>query len=66
MSTPEPCEACEGTGWVCEECGTRWELHSGGTCCGAGKNCHCNPQGAVDWKAVRASVDADAVKVWLQ
>ncbi len=60
------CSECEGTGWVCENCGTRWELEAGGTCCGAGNNCHCNPNGEVQWLAVIASTDEAAVKDWVQ
>lgn len=56
------CELCEGTGWVCESCGTRWEEEDGSTCCGAGTNCVCNPDGVVDWQAVHASISMDGVK----
>lgn len=58
------CEFCSGTGWVCENCGTRWELKDGGTCCGAGQNCDCNPDGEVDWIAVHATTAPDDVKNW--
>ena len=58
------CELCEGTGWVCENCGTRWELADGGTCCGAGQNCACNPSGDVEWQAVYATTEPAEVKEW--
>jgi hypothetical protein len=58
------CKICENTGWVCEKCGTRWELENGGTCCGAGSNCVCNPNGNVEWIAVHASTNKESVKNW--
>ena len=51
------CEICEGTGWICEFCETRWELAGGGTCCGAGKNCVCNPSGRVQWQEIYATTE---------
>lgn len=60
------CELCEDTGWVCENCGTRWELASGDTCCGAGKACVCNPDANFEWQAVYASTDPDQVTDWVQ
>ena len=58
------CEICEDTGWVCENCGTRWELPDGRTCCGSGVNCICNPDGEVEWKMVYASTEPEKVKGW--
>jgi len=58
------CEICEGTGWVCENCGTRWQLMNRETCCGAGQNCVCNPNGDVDWKVVYATTEPEEVKEW--
>lgn len=59
------CEICEGTGWVCENCGTRWELSDGGTCCGAGNPCVCNPNADFEFEAVIASTSPDEVKTWM-
>lgn len=56
-AVPDHCVICDGTGWVCENCETRWELKSGETCCGAGKNCVCNKNGDVDFSIVYASID---------
>lgn len=56
------CEACDDTGWVCENCGMRWDLAEGGTCCGAGKSCICNPNGSVDWQVVYAATELQTVK----
>lgn len=52
------CNVCEGTGWVCEKCGTRWELVDGGTCCGAGEKCMCNPNGNIEWQLIYAETEA--------
>jgi protein involved in temperature-dependent protein secretion len=43
------CDQCEDTGWICENCWTRWEKEDGTTCCGAGQNCVCNPNGEVNF-----------------
>jgi len=51
------CSRCSGTGWVCEVCGTRWELESGETCCSPGKSCDCNPDGDYDFESVFASTN---------
>lgn len=51
------CTKCEGTGWVCESCGTRWEFGPGSTCCGAGEPCECNPDAEYAFEVVHASVD---------
>lgn len=59
------CELCEGTGWVCENCGTRWELKGGGVCCGSGVACECNPDGEVEWQAVSSSTEPEKVKDWI-
>lgn len=53
------CKICGGSGWVCENCQTTWELESGGTCCGAGIPCDCNADANVDWLVVHASLDGD-------
>lgn len=51
------CDICDDTMWICESCGTRWELKEGGTCCSAGKSCTCNPNGMCDWKEIICSTD---------
>ena len=51
------CDKCEDTGWVCENCGTRWELFGGGDCCGAGKNCECNLDGNYEFSVIFASTN---------
>lgn len=61
---PVKCELCEDTGVVCENCGTRWELENGDTCCGAGNPCVCGAE--FQWGAVYASTDPDEVKEWVQ
>lgn len=58
---PFDCQVCDGTGWVCENCGTRWELLQGGTCCSAGKNCVCNPHGDMDWDHIFASSESHSL-----
>lgn len=55
----ENCKQCSGTGWVCESCGTMWELDCGATCCGAGVPCVCNESADVNWLAVYASTDGN-------
>lgn len=60
------CQLCGGTGWVCENCGTQWEAADGETCCGAGKNCECNPSGHYEFKAVYASTEPEKVERWVQ
>lgn len=53
------CEKCNNTGWVCEFCGTQWELENGETCCGAGNNCTCNPNGSYSFDIIIASINQD-------
>ena len=60
------CPICEDTGWICENCGTRWELSSGGTCCGAGGNCNCNPNGEIEMDCVFASTNPMDVTGFIQ
>ena len=60
------CDICNNTGWICENCGTQWEKENGETCCGAGENCICNPNGNFEFAAVYASVNPDEVKNWVQ
>ena len=51
------CMACDGTGWVCEKCGTRWERADGTTCCGAGKPCLCNPSVQYEFDEIIAQIE---------
>lgn len=42
MKDEKACSICNGTGWVCESCGTVWDKGDGQpTCCGAGMPCEC-------------------------
>lgn len=50
------CQCCEGTGWLCEICKTRWEKEDGTTCCGAGMPCICNPDAEYEFNEVLCSL----------
>lgn len=72
MSTttqPKPCEACAGSGWVCEAHPDKLSqvTTDGGCDCGApAANCACNPGGDAQFDAVYASTDPSNVKEWVQ
>lgn len=57
------CSVCDGTGWVCENCGTKWELDDGSTCCGAGEPCICNPFVEIEFDHISASVSDDEITI---
>lgn len=54
----EPCPTCRGARWVCEDHPAEPWPHEG--CGGAGVPCVCNPEGAVEWRAILAEVPPDA------
>lgn len=68
MTAQDRCQACAGSGWVCENHPDRpWENANGTTCCGgAGGNCSCNSDGAFEFQAVLASTEPETVKEWAQ